>query len=395
MKRQYLNAFCGVAFALLGTMVAQAYDFKVGGIAYDVLSLDDRTCEVTCNIDYTGTPHLYKGTIHVPEKVRYTSTKTLTVTAIGGFAFEYCRDLVQVTLPNTITRIGAHAFYTCESLTSITIPNSVLSVDYDAFRSSGIEECIIEDGENTLTFGDNVFYDTNIKYLYLGRNYVQDGNYDNKTFERMSALEEVVIGSHVTSITEDMFVVNGSQSPKNFKKLTILPGESSGESQIAINNQFAFQNIEEFSLGKSVSESSDMYMPNVVSVDLNGNCSRLPANFFKGIYSLDTIVCRTQTPPTFDGDPGFSEYQYRDIEVIVPADALAAYQADNVWGKFWSIADNSGLGTLPQDPNAVFAVYNVQGILVQQKCTPDELRQLPKGVYILASETGRYKATNY
>lgn len=240
MKKRYVNALCGVAFALLGTMAAQAYDFKVDGIAYDVLSLDDRTCEVTNNMDYTGTIHLYKGTIHVPEKVRYTSSKTLTVTAIGGFAFEYCRDLVQITLPNTITRIGAHAFYTCESLTSVTIPNSVLSIDEDAFRSSGIETCIIEDGENTLTFGDDVFNDTNIKYIYLGRNYAPDINDDGITLGGMDALEEVVIGPHVTSITKDMFVdrIDFGGLPTdlplpNFKKLTILPGESSEESQIA------------------------------------------------------------------------------------------------------------------------------------------------------------------
>ena len=136
-------------------------------------------------------------------------------------------------------------------------------------------------------------------------------------------------------------------------------------------------------------------MPQVVSVDLNGDCSWLPAYFFEDTGALQTIVCRTKTPPTFAGDPGFRNSHYWSVEVFVPADALAAYRADNVWGKFRSIADNTGLETLLQDPDAEFAVYNVQSILVQQKCTPDELRNLPKGVYILVSETGRYKVTNY
>ena len=389
MKKRYVNALCGVAFALLGTMAAQAYDFKVDGIAYDVLSWDDKTCRVVNKIGGSSID-LYEGVIHVPEKVR----SSFTVTAIGGQAFEYCRELVQVTLPNTITSIGAYAFYTCESLTSFTIPNSVLSIGYNAFHSSGIETCIIEDGKNTLTCGNRVFALSNIKYLYLGRNYAPDNDGD-KTFEHMNALEEVVIGPHVTSITKDMFVSSNDIFLSNFKKITILPGKSSDESQIAINNHVAFRNIEEFSLGKSVSEGSDIYIPSVVSVELNENCSRLPAHIFKDTYALNTIVCRGKVPPTFDGDPGFRDSQYWSVRVSVPADALAAYQADDVWGKFWSIANNTGLETLLQDPDAEFAVYNVQGILVQQKCTPDELRHLPKDVYILVSETGRYKVTNY
>ena len=47
------------------------------------------------------------------------------VTAISGDAFEGCRSLTSVTIPEGVMRIGDEAFANCESLTSVTIPNSV------------------------------------------------------------------------------------------------------------------------------------------------------------------------------------------------------------------------------------------------------------------------------
>lgn len=45
------------------------------------------------------------------------------VTSIGYHAFQYCRSLTNVTIPNSVTSIGDYAFYNCSSLTSITIPD--------------------------------------------------------------------------------------------------------------------------------------------------------------------------------------------------------------------------------------------------------------------------------
>ena len=52
---------------------------------------------------------------------------------IANYAFEYCRDLTSVTIPNSVTSIGAGAFYGCSGLTSVTIPNSVTSIGEEAF----------------------------------------------------------------------------------------------------------------------------------------------------------------------------------------------------------------------------------------------------------------------
>lgn len=47
------------------------------------------------------------------------------ITSIGEAAFNECRGLISITLPNTVTTIGQEAFYNCKRLTEINLPNSL------------------------------------------------------------------------------------------------------------------------------------------------------------------------------------------------------------------------------------------------------------------------------
>lgn len=57
------------------------------------------------------------------------------VTNIGYGAFSDCTNLTSVEIPDGVTSIGDCAFQECKSLTSITIPDSIESIGYSAFWS--------------------------------------------------------------------------------------------------------------------------------------------------------------------------------------------------------------------------------------------------------------------
>ena len=56
------------------------------------------------------------------------------VKVIGDWAFENCKSLTNINIPNSVTTIGEHAFSDCDSLTSINIPNSVTTIGDGSFE---------------------------------------------------------------------------------------------------------------------------------------------------------------------------------------------------------------------------------------------------------------------
>jgi hypothetical protein len=77
------------------------------------------------------------------------------LTTIEGLAFEECKTLVGITIPNSVTNIGMFSFQYC-SLTSITIPNSVTIIEEYAFRG-----CI---SLTSVTFQGNTDFSARFKH---------------------------------------------------------------------------------------------------------------------------------------------------------------------------------------------------------------------------------------
>ena len=108
---------------LLCANVLSAQTFTIGDFIYTV---------------YYDTPGIGTGvavkaadttitTANIPETVTYQGI-TYNVTFIEWLAFDNCRSLTSVTIPNSVIIIGDGAFFNCSSLTSVTIPNSVTSI---------------------------------------------------------------------------------------------------------------------------------------------------------------------------------------------------------------------------------------------------------------------------
>ena len=147
-----------------------AYDFEVGGIYYNLI--DGKAAEVTSG------DNRYSWDVVIPEQVTFEGV-VYPVVSIGKNAFQYCSELISVTIPNSVTSIETKAFFGCEYLTSVTIPNSVTSIGEYAFNG-----CT---GLTSVTIPNSV---TSI---------------GNETFSGCRGLTSITIPNSVTSIGKSAF----------------------------------------------------------------------------------------------------------------------------------------------------------------------------------------------
>ena len=159
--------------ALLLPCLALAHDFIVDGICYNVVSEEDKCCEVTFKADEprpNGYYKFYKDVVFVPETVSY-GGKEYTVIAIGERAFELNEDLLSVVMPKTIVSIGHDAFASCPKLKSLTIPENVRDLQNFSFRGLPSLESLVVDEKNEFfdsREGCNAIIKTHSNALYVG-----------------------------------------------------------------------------------------------------------------------------------------------------------------------------------------------------------------------------------
>ena len=79
-----------------------------------------------------------------------------SVTSIGDYAFRGCKSLSSVVIPEGVTSIGKNAFLWCNSLSEIVIPSSVTSIGKKAFGCCNIPTDLKQ--ELSSRFGEEIFW---------------------------------------------------------------------------------------------------------------------------------------------------------------------------------------------------------------------------------------------
>lgn len=195
--KKYLTA---VVLALV-SVSASAYDFEWEGIYYNIVSVEERTCEVTYNnqAPYSGDitipatafcNGIPMKVIRIPNYGICGDITSITIepglTSIGIEAFTGCKQLTSVTIPSTVTTIGDGAFFGLPQLTSVNIPSSVTSFGLNVFRDcSNLASVEIADGITTIPY---------------------------KTFSGCKKLSSITIPASVTKIERYAFYDSGITS---------------------------------------------------------------------------------------------------------------------------------------------------------------------------------------
>ena len=200
---------------LLCSVMANAYDFEVDGICYDITSFTDLTVKAS------SLSETFVGDLVIPSKVQF-SGKELTVTevgddfavsnesilsltinegvdSIGDRAFKNCTNIVTINIAKTVTKIGAECFYACTALDAFN-NNGVISIGSKSFAEcENMKEVSIE---NLVSLGERTFL--NCKKLSVC--YIPNiTSIAKAAFQNCQALEEYNIPSSVKSIGESAF----------------------------------------------------------------------------------------------------------------------------------------------------------------------------------------------
>ena len=148
--------------------------------------------------------------LKVPQKLKGTYAIKEGTKIICDRAFEDCKSLRSLVIPNSVTSIRESAFSFCSSLKSIVLPDGITSIgDETFFGCSSLASLVIPDGVTSI--GDYAFSGCrSLKSLVIS-NSVTDIAVG--AFLSCTSLSSVVIPDGVTSIGEGAFI--GCESLKS------------------------------------------------------------------------------------------------------------------------------------------------------------------------------------
>ena len=130
-------------FVMLTPLMASAEKVEIDGIWYNLVSKAKQATVTRSD----GTS--YSGNIIIPTTVTYDGVE-YSVTSIGNYAFENCRNLTAIVIPKGIIEIGQYAFSGC-GLHTITIPGSVNKINTSTFlKCSNLTSVYISEGVTSI-----------------------------------------------------------------------------------------------------------------------------------------------------------------------------------------------------------------------------------------------------
>ena len=233
----------------------------------------------------SGSYAIKEGTLMIADKA-FDGCKNLTsitipdsVTSIGHYAFDRCTSLTSTTIGNGVTSIGKLAFYACTSLTGITIPDNVTSIGRNAFGyCNSLTSVTIPDSITSID-GEMFYGCTSLTSATIGNSVTSIGY---EAFYGCTNLTGITIPDSVTSIGRDAF--------RNCSSLTsiTIPASTKYESSF-----YGCTKIEKIIITSGAGETPNYIFSNGISSPWNvSETNSLEIIIQDGINKIDSSTFR-------------------------------------------------------------------------------------------------------
>lgn len=307
--------------------------------------------------------------------------------------FYGCTALKKVSIGDGVTKIGEGSFYNCSSLSSITLPKKLTTIGEDAFYGSGLKSIVIP--STTTNIAEGAFYECKALTRFEAQNGEEDlqlgrGSYSSYNggfgmFAR-SPLKKVIIGRNLVYKTSSSYGYSPFYRNTTLEtvELTDIPTE------VFTNEFYGCSALKKVSIGDGVTKIGDYAFSGCSSLEsfsFGASVESIGDEAFSDCTAMTKLYAEPETPPTC-GTQALDDINKWNCTLYVPEGATDDYQGANQWKEFFFIENHdfaNGIGNITVTPSkdAVFRIYDLNGVLIRTTQTKPDFNGLPKGIYIV------------
>ena len=245
------------------------------------------------------------------------------VTTIGDYAFDCCRSLTSITIPDGVTTIGERAFNWCSSLTNVTIGDGVTSIgEYAFYGCTGelVVNCNIPSASN---YWSGTFIGSDFTSVTIGDSVTEIGNY---AFYNCDSLTSVTIPDSVTTIGEYAFADCSSLIS------VTIPDSVTTIGDYAFCDCSSLKNVTIGDCVATIGSSTFYNCSSLTSVTIPASVTTIGYAAFDDCDSLTSVYCKAITPPA--GGWYVFDYNASGRKIYVPMESVNAYKSAEGWSDY-------------------------------------------------------------
>lgn len=252
------------------------------------------------------------------------------VTKIANYSFQYCYNLLSITIPKTVADVEDYAFRYCYKLACITFPSGVTGIKSNEFAYCyNLKSVFVP---SSITSFSNAAFD----YCYGLVNITPPSGLttiNNSAFEYCSGLTDITIPSTVTSLgTRVFYYCYALNSVRILSNITSVPSNTfyNCNSLTGITIPSSVTSIESNSLRTCYS---------ITHMTIPASVTSIAAYAFYSCYSIAEYHFLRNTPPTLAATNAFTGIR-DDCKIYVPYSEdhsiLNAYKTASNWSSYAS-----------------------------------------------------------